>query len=69
MAVNPVIIRNILRYCAGALVARGIIGAETGTALAADPVLIEATSIAAGLALGAATEAIYAVAKRLGWRT
>ena len=69
MTLNPALIRNVLRYLSGALVAKGLIGAETGTALAADPVVIEAITVAAGLMLGSVTEAVYALAKRMGWPT
>lgn len=69
MTVNPVIVRNVLRYLSGALVAKGLIGADTGTALAVDPVIIEAVTVAAGVMLGSVTEAIYAMAKKMGWPT
>lgn len=69
MTVNPAIVRNVLRYFSGALVAKGLIGADTGTALAVDPVVIEAVTVAAGVMLGSITEAIYAMAKKMGWPT
>lgn len=69
MTLNPAIIRNVLRYTSGALVARGVIGAETGTALATDPVVIEVMLALAGGLLGTGTEFAYALAKRMGWRT
>lgn len=69
MTVNPAIVRNVLRYLSGALVAKGLIGADTGTALAVDPVIIEAVTVAAGVMLGSVTEAIYAMAKKMGWPT
>lgn len=69
MTVNPVIVRNILRYFAGALVARGVIGADTGASLATDPVLIEVATVSGGVVLGIMTEVVYGFAKRLGWRT
>ena len=69
MTLNPAIVRNILRYLAGALVARGLLGADTGAALATDPALLEAVTVAAGLVLGTATEIAYAIARHLGWRT
>lgn len=54
--------RIILRYGVGAC----IMGSATiGHTLAADPDLVLYTS----LALGAATEACYALAKRRGWTT
>ncbi|MFT3689677.1 hypothetical protein [Paenirhodobacter sp.] len=69
MTLNPTIIRNVLRYISGALVAKGLIGADTGTALAVDPVIIETVTVAAGVMLGSVTEVIYAIAKKMGWRT
>ncbi|MFC3061261.1 hypothetical protein [Paenirhodobacter populi] len=66
---NPAIIRNILRYAAGALVAKGLIAPQTGLAIASDPVLVESLSLALGAVLGLIAEGFYALAKRAGWRT
>jgi hypothetical protein len=54
------IARIVLRYVIG-----GIIGAAHGDMLAADPDVVTV----AALALGAAVEAAYALAKRKGWAT
>ena len=54
------IARIILRYVIG-----GIIGAAQGDMLAADPDVVTV----AALAIGAAVEAAYALAKRKGWAT
>lgn len=67
--INPAIVRNLLRYLSGALVAKGVLTSETGAALIADPALAEMLTVALGVVLGGATEAAYALAKRLGWRT
>ncbi|HEY0213685.1 MAG TPA: hypothetical protein VGC40_08880 [Paenirhodobacter sp.] len=66
---NPAYIRNILRYVAGALVARGLIGPQTGMAIASDPILAETLSLCVGAVLGLIAEGFYALAKRAGWRT
>ena len=62
---TAVITRIILRYLSGALVAYGIIAQEAGVELAVDPDL---TLVIGGL-VGAATEFLYAYAKRHGWTT
>lgn len=62
---TPVLARIVSRYLAGALVSYGLVGVETGAALAVDPDL----AILIGAVLGAATEVIYAIAKRKGWAT
>jgi len=54
------IARIVLRYIIG-----GVIGAAQGDMLAADPDMV--TLVA--LALGAAVEGAYAIAKRKGWTT
>lgn len=59
------IARIALRYLAGALAAYGLIGAETGEYLAADPDL---TLVVAGV-LAAVVEGAYAYAKRRGGAT
>lgn len=61
------IIRIGLRYGAGFLVARGLLGESDGNMLAADPEVAALIETGVGLALGAASEAWYYLAKRLGW--
>lgn len=56
---NGAFARIALRYGAGYL-----LGAATGAALAADADLV----MVVGLAVGAAVEGFYALAKRKGWR-
>lgn len=58
------IVRIALRYGVG-----GIIGYEVGSQLAADPDVIAVTTAAAAMIVGAATEAAYWLAKRMGWAT
>lgn len=69
-------IRIALRYLAGALVAYGLVPADIATDLANDPdvfgVAMHAVDwgvVALGSAIGAATEWIYAEAKKRGWAT
>ena len=57
------IIRIILRYGAGALVAKGYLTPTDASALATDPDIL----LAAGAILGVVTEVWYALAKRFGW--
>lgn len=61
----PVLARIILRYLSGALVAYGIIPHEVGAELAMDPDL----ALIVGAAVGAITEAAYAITKRKGGAT
>lgn len=61
----PVLARIILRYASGALVAYGLIPQEVGADLAMDQEL----ALLLGAAIGVATEAFYAFAKRKGWTT
>ncbi|PBB36915.1 hypothetical protein [Mesorhizobium sp. WSM3868] len=62
-----VIIRIALRYGAGVLVARGLLGAGDAEALSADPDIHMALETALGLALSFAAEAWYALARKLHW--
>lgn len=57
--------RIALRYLAAALVTYGILPHEVGAQIAIDPDLIAL----AGLAIGAAVEAGYALARSRGWAT
>jgi len=61
------IIRIVLRYGAGFLVARGLLGESDGNMLASDPEVAALIETGIGLALGAASEAWYYLAKRFGW--
>jgi len=57
--------RIILRYLAAALVTYGIVPVDVGAQIAMDPDLIALL----GLALAAAVEGVYTLAKRRGWAT
>ena len=65
----PVLMRIALRYLAGALVAWGLVSPETGAVIVADPDLQALLLIGVGGLLGAATEALYARARRSGGPT
>lgn len=63
------ILRIVLRYLAGFLVAKGLLSAEFGMDLANDADVLALMEIAAGAIIAGATEAFYFVAKKMGWRT
>jgi len=62
-----VIIRILLRYASGALVAKGLLSAEDGANFATDPDIVQVLEVAAGMAIGAATEGWYYLARKFGW--
>jgi len=62
-----VIIRIALRYGAGVLVARGLLGAGDAAVLSGDPEIQMALETGVGLALSAATEAWYVLARKFHW--
>lgn len=62
---TAVIARIALRYISGALVIKGLLPADSG--IATDPDVINLIEVALGLALGAATEGWYMLARRMGW--
>lgn len=66
---TAVLIRIGLRYLAGALIAKGLIAPEVGMQLAADPDVLQALQLAAGVLFGAASEGAYYLARRFGWAT
>lgn len=63
------IVRILLRYVAGALVAKGVFSPELGDFITADPEIEMAVQIGLGILIGAITEYAYALAKRWGWAT
>lgn len=73
---NSAIVRIVMRYAAGALVAKGVVDADLGRMLATDkdvftllsPIVDMAVATLPGMIVGAATEAWYAMAKRFGWK-
>lgn len=60
-----VITRIALRYIAAALVAHGWLSPEDGSMLAMDPDV----QMMVGMAVGAAVEAWYGLAKQFNWNT
>jgi hypothetical protein len=60
-----ILARIVARYLSGALVAYGVVPHEVGADLAMDPDV----ALVLGAIIGAATEGIYAWAKRQGWAT
>ena len=64
-ALNPAVIRILLRYGAGALAGYSLLPRDVTNMIANDPEL--AGAIAALIAVG--VEGFYAIAKRFGWRT
>jgi hypothetical protein len=66
---NGLVARIILRYVAGALIAKGLLADADGDWINADPDLLQAVTAGIGIAIGAVTEVAYRLAKRWGWRT
>ena len=62
-----VFIRIALRYGAGVLVARGLLGADDASAFSADPDIQMALETGLGLAIAATTEWWHVLARRFGW--
>lgn len=65
---TAVIARIVLRYGAGVLVARGLLGADDASTFTADPDLQMVLETGAGLAISAATEGWYWLAHKFGWQ-
>ncbi|GGF56832.1 hypothetical protein GCM10007301_15660 [Azorhizobium oxalatiphilum] len=63
------ILRVLLRYLAGILVARGLVSAADADTLTTDPDVMIIVETGAGILIGGATEAWYYLAKRFGWPT
>ena len=64
---TAVVTRILLRYISGALVVRGLLGADDGSMFANDPDVAMALETGLGLAVGAATEGWYYLARKWGW--
>ena len=61
------IVRIALRYVAGMLVARGLLGAADASTFSADPDIQMALETGLGLAVAAGAEWWHLLARRLGW--
>ncbi|TIW97726.1 hypothetical protein [Mesorhizobium sp.] len=64
---TAVIVRIALRYGAGVLVARGLLGSDDASAFSTDPDVQMALETGLGLAIGGGTEAWHWMARRFGW--
>lgn len=62
-----ILIRIALRYGAGVLVARGLLGADDASAFSADPEIQMALETGLGLAIAATAEWWHLLARRFGW--
>ena len=62
-----VLIRIGLRYGAGVLVARGLLGADDAAAFSSDPDIQAGFEVGAGLAIAFVTEAWHWLARKSGW--
>lgn len=65
-SITPVIVRIVMRYLSGALVASGLVTAETGASVLADPDVQAVALMAVGGAVALVTEWVYARARRSG---
>ena len=61
------IIRIALRYGAGILVARGLLGADDAASFSSDPDVQMMLETGAGLVIVAVVEGWHYIARRLGW--
>lgn len=64
---SAVVIRILLRYGAGLLVAKGLLAPEAGLTLADDPDVQMLLQVGTGFAAGVVSECWYLLARRLGW--
>lgn len=60
-------IRILLRYGAGILVTRGLLGESDGNMLASDPEIAAMIETGVGITIGAISEGWYWLAKRFRW--
>lgn len=59
--------RILLRYVAAIIVAKGLLTETDGATLGMDPDVLSLIETGLGLALSAATEGWYYLARRFGW--
>lgn len=64
---SAVVIRILLRYAAGFLVAKGLVSTDMGADLASDPDVMALIEMGVGAVIVAGTEAWYYFARKLGW--
>jgi len=60
------IARILLRYIAGALVAKGLLDPDSAAFFNTDPDLIELVTAAVGVLMGLGTEFFYRLARKMG---
>ena len=65
--VSGALARIVLRYLAAALVTRGLVSADIGATLSGDADLMSLLEPALGVAIAAAAEGWYMLARRFGW--
>lgn len=61
------IARILLRYIAGALVAKGLLDPDSAAFFNTDPDLIELATAAVGVLMGLGAEFFYRLARKMGW--
>ena len=66
---SGVLARILLRYLAAALVARGFLADDLGTMLSGDADVMSAVTAGLGIAMAAAVEGWYVLARKFGWGT
>lgn len=64
---TAVLIRIVLRYGAGILVTRGLMGADDAASLSTDPDVAMAIEVGIGAVIAGATEVWHLAARRFGW--
>ncbi|HEV7306426.1 hypothetical protein [Ensifer sp.] len=64
---NAAVVRILLRYGAGLLVAKGLLAPEAGVLIAEDPDMQMLLQVGGGLLAGFICEGWYLLARRMGW--
>lgn len=64
---SAVIVRIVLRYAAGLLVAKGLVSTDIIDGVVGDPDVIQAVTLVTGVAVGVVAEAWYFLARKFGW--
>jgi hypothetical protein len=62
-------VRILLRYVSGLLVSAGFFAPADALAVVSDPELVQAVTVGAGVAVGAAAEFAYSLARKRGGPT
>lgn len=64
---TSLIVRIALRYAAGALVMRGLLGSDDASSFTSDPDIQMALEAGLGAVIAAGTEAWHWAARKFGW--